>query len=84
MLGLKAREHAFDGVVSNLLHSDRFMALADYQAYLDIQSEIEQSYLDEDRWTRMAVLNVARSGYFSSDRSMKDYLKRVWHTTPEL
>ena len=44
--------------------------------------EIEDTYRDPMKWSRMAVLNVANSGYFSSDRSIEDYLERIWHTGP--
>lgn len=75
--------NAFEMVVSNLLYQDRFMALADYQAYMDAQAKVEEAYADEEQWTRSAILNVARSGFFSSDRSMKDYLARIWGATPD-
>ncbi|GAA1398334.1 glycogen/starch/alpha-glucan phosphorylase [Luteococcus peritonei] len=74
----------FEPIVSNLLTQDRFMALADYASYMDAQERVEAYYADEDAWTRSAILNVARSGYFSSDRSMKDYIREIWHTTPVL
>ncbi|MHA6513761.1 glycogen/starch/alpha-glucan phosphorylase [Tessaracoccus sp. Z1128] len=74
--------HMFDSVVYNLLHQDRFMALADFEDYVDAQARVEARYADQAAWTRSAILNVARSGYFSSDRSMRDYLQRIWHTTP--
>ena len=74
--------HAFDSVVYNLLNQDRFMALADFQSYVDRQADVEAHYADQDAWIRSAILNVARTGYFSSDRSMRDYLMRIWHTTP--
>ena len=47
---------------------------------MDIQAQIEETYRDPMKWARMAVLNVANSGYFSSDRSIEDYLDRIWHT----
>ncbi len=72
----------FDPVVANLLHEDRFLVLADYQSYLDTQQRVEVAYADPDAWTRSAVLNVARTGFFSSDRSMRDYLDRIWHSAP--
>lgn len=69
----------FEPIVSNLLHEDRFLVLADYQAYLDASARVDAYYADPDAWTRSAVLNVARTGFFSSDRSMRDYLDRIWH-----
>jgi starch phosphorylase len=72
----------FESVVANLLHQDRFMALADYQDYIDTQARVDAYYADEEGWTRSAVLNVARSGFFSSDRSMRDYITRIWGTNP--
>jgi starch phosphorylase len=71
----------FEPVVSNLLYEDRFMALADFQSYLDAQTRVEADYADPERWARSAILNVARSGFFSSDRSMRDYLSRIWHAS---
>ncbi|MCB2177760.1 MAG: glycogen/starch/alpha-glucan phosphorylase [Actinomycetales bacterium] len=74
--------HAFEPIVSNLLYQDRFLVLADYQAYLDAQERVEEAYGDEEAWTRSAILNVARSGFFSSDRSIRDYLDRIWGAGP--
>lgn len=72
----------FETVVATLLHHDRFMALADYRTYLDAQARVDAYYADETAWTRSVILNVARSGYFSSDRSLRDDLTRIWHTQP--
>ncbi|WP_377641284.1 glycogen/starch/alpha-glucan phosphorylase [Oryzobacter terrae] len=66
-------------VIDNLLQQDSFMVLADFQAYLDAQARVDAAYADPDGWSRSAILNVARSGYFSSDRSMRDYLQRIWN-----
>jgi starch phosphorylase len=73
---------AFEPIVSNLLYQDRFLVLADYQSYLDAQQRVEEAWVDPEAWTRSAILNVARSGFFSSDRSMRDYMERIWGATP--
>ena len=70
----------YKDLVNDWLTHDYFMTMADFGAYMDIQSEIESTYREPAKWARMAVLNVANSGYFSSDRSIEDYLERIWHT----
>jgi len=72
----------FGPFVASLVGEDRFMALADYQSYMDAQARVEAAYADQDSWVHSAVLNVARCGYFSSDRSVREYLDRVWHAQP--
>ena len=54
------------------------MLLADFDAYLGAQEAVDEAYRDPERWTRMAILNVARSGFFSSDRAVKEYADRIW------
>jgi starch phosphorylase len=62
----------------NLLNYDPFMVLADFADYLRCQREVEELYRDPEEWTRRAVLNVARMGRFSSDRTVQDYASKVW------
>jgi glycogen phosphorylase len=72
----------FRPLVENLLHDDPFLLLADYQAYVDCQERVSALWRNEAAWTRMSILNAARMGKFSSDRSIRDYCERVWHVKP--
>ncbi len=56
--------------------------LADYRVYVDAQEQVSLAYRDQDRWTRMSILNVARMGKFSSDRSIQEYCERIWKVEP--
>ena len=55
------------------------MVLADYRSYVDCQRRVEAAYRDAERWTRMSILNAARSGKFSSDRTIREYCNDIWH-----
>ena len=69
----------FRPIVDSLLYRDTFMVLADYQAYMDSQSEVTRSYRDRDHWTSTSILNTARMGKFSSDRTIRDYCRDIWN-----
>jgi starch phosphorylase len=69
----------FRPLVDHLLWSDEYMILADFQSYIDCQAKVSEAYLDKENWTRMSILNVARSGKFSSDRSIADYARDIWN-----
>ncbi len=70
----------FAPLVTDWLTKDYFMTLADFDSYTAIQGEIEDLYRTPLEWHRKALINVANSGYFSSDRSIQDYLDRIWMT----
>lgn len=72
----------FRPLTENLLHSDPFLVCADFQSYVDCQTEVSRAYKDEERWTRMSVLNTARCGFFSSDRAVLEYNEKIWHVPP--
>jgi starch phosphorylase len=72
----------FQPVVRNLLETDRFFVLADYASYMKCQEIAGKTYSEPERWTRMAILNVARSGKFSSDRAIREYAEGIWDINP--
>jgi len=73
---------AFASVVNSLLDRDEYLTLADYRAYIDAQDLVDEAWRDQDRWSRMSVLNAARSGFFSADRTVIDYCHTIWHIDP--
>jgi starch phosphorylase len=72
----------FRPIVDHLLNQDDYMLLADFQSYIECQNRVSEVYLDVDRWSRMSILNVARSGFFSSDRAIKEYCDDIWTVAP--
>ncbi len=72
----------FAPLVGNLLDQDPFLLLADYKSYIDCQDHVSALYRERERWIRMSILNVARMGKFSSDRSIREYCDRIWLIKP--
>ena len=70
----------FKPLVDSLLYHDEYLLFADYQSYVECQERVGNAYKDQDHWTRMSILNIARMGKFSSDRSIQDYLRTIWKT----
>jgi starch phosphorylase len=68
----------FRPFVDSLLGRDEYLALADYQAYVACQDKVAEGFSNRGEWTRMSIMNVARSGYFSSDRSIREYAEHIW------
>jgi starch phosphorylase len=72
----------FGGLVRSLLGADPYLVLADYRDYVDTQARVARAFADEALWVRMSLLNTARSGRFSSDRSIREYCDGIWRVRP--
>jgi glycogen phosphorylase len=72
----------FKPLVNSLLSHDEYMLLADYQSYIECQDEVNRAFHDRRRWMRMSILNTARVGSFSSDRSIQEYCDKIWNVKP--
>jgi starch phosphorylase len=73
----------FQTLVDGLLRGgDPYMVLADYPSYVECQEAVSRAYQDQERWTRMSILNAANMGKFSSDRTIRDYAKEIWNVHP--
>ena len=72
----------FKPLISTLFESDKYMLFADYPAYVKCQEAVGAAYTDAHRWAKMSVLNVARMGYFSSDRAIAEYCADIWKVKP--
>jgi len=68
----------FEPLINELLSRDEYCLLADYPSYLEAQEKAGKAYLVQEQWLRMSILNVARMGGFSSDRSIREYLDHIW------
>jgi starch phosphorylase len=71
-------KNLFRPLIDNLLEYDPFFLLADYQSYVDCHDQVSALWTDQREWTRKSILNVARMGKFSADRSIDEYCERIW------
>ncbi len=73
----------FDGVMYSLINdtgwADQYMSIADFDSYHDTQNRVSEAFVDKYRFNRMALVNIANSGFFSSDRSIREYCDRIWN-----
>ena len=74
----------FTPIFQNIMFNDFYMILADFDAYVKAQNQIDNDYANRMSWARKALLNVARSGKFSSDRTIHQYAEDIWHVKPTL
>jgi starch phosphorylase len=72
----------FRPLTDHMINHDTFMTLADYRSYVDCQQQVGEAWGDKSHWDQMSILNVARMGKFSSDRSIREYAERIWHVQP--
>jgi glycogen phosphorylase len=72
----------FKPLVDSLMHKDEYLLFADYQSYIECQEQVSEAYRDRENWTRMSILNTARSGFFSSDRTIREYCQDIWNVKP--
>ncbi len=72
----------FRPLVDNLLYHDPYLLLADFESYVNLQTAVDEVYTDRENWSRMSILNTARSGKFSSDRTIREYCRDIWRVQP--
>ncbi len=73
----------YHSIIKNLLDmGDQYVLLADYRSYIDCQKRVDEFYRNPADWNHSAILNVANMGYFSSDRTIMEYARKIWHTSP--
>ena len=72
----------FQPLIDHLMNVDTYRLMGDFAAYVECQKRVEETYLDQDRWLRTAIINVAKMGRFSSDRTIQEYAKEIWGIEP--
>ena len=72
----------FKPLIDSLMYHDTYMLFADYQSYIDCQDRVAEAYRNQEQWTRMSILNSARVGKFSSDRTIREYCQDIWYVNP--
>ncbi len=73
---------SFNEIADYLLFKDPYLCLADFESYKNRQNDLSKTYLDKEKFQRMSLINIAKAGFFSSDRAVKEYADRIWNLTP--
>jgi starch phosphorylase len=74
--------HRYVPLIDSLLHHDRFMVCPDFEAYWEAQRRVDSLWRNPGQWWKTAVLNTARMGWFSADRTIREYATEIWHVNP--
>ena len=72
----------FNVIRDNLLNNDHYFILKDFDSYVNAQEKINELYKDQKKWLHMSIVNTAKSGFFTTDRTMRQYNEDIWHTKP--
>lgn len=73
---------AFIHLIDNLINGgDNYLVSHDFYSYLDAQEKVDATYRDQKKWNRMAIEGIAKSGKFSSDRTISEYATQIWNVT---
>ena len=72
-------QYEFEEIRNNLLYRDPYLVLRDFASYVDAQAKANELYKNRKLWTKMSIMNTAKSGFFTTDRTMQEYNKDIWH-----
>jgi len=72
----------FKDLVDILMNHDRYLLFADYESYIQCQDQVSKLYMDQEVWAKKAIMNIASSGKFSSDRTIAEYAREIWGVEP--
>ena len=80
--GQFGRADSYYTLLDRTWNDDPFLVASDFDSYFATQRAVDRAYADHAAWDRMAALNIARSGFFSSDRTIRGYMRDIWHAVP--
>ena len=77
-------KNLFVPIFQNIMFRDYYMLLGDFESYLSAQDRVSADYLNPRGWAQKTLINIARSGKFSIDRTVRDYARDIWHVESSL